>query len=180
MLVVIGILLRPTARYNGVKQHRPWFLLGWVTILVCQFLLVFLWMRLKPRSPGAALAATVWISLSAFGIIIVQFSFSFLCKHILPEPLSHSGSKSPNRSKYKILAYMYNVIIIISFQFISFKQVLFVSNIKNTSATAGRIDSRIACNTEFRFFYFFRQSVSCRVFLYWEDWGVSSFIRKKF
>ena len=30
--VVIGILLQSTARYNRVKQHRPWLVLGWVTI----------------------------------------------------------------------------------------------------------------------------------------------------
>ena len=57
--VVIGILLQPTALYAGVKQLRPWFVLGWVTILVCQFLLIVLRMRPKLRSPGAALAATV-------------------------------------------------------------------------------------------------------------------------
>ena len=29
-----------------VKQHRPWSVLGWVTAVVCQFLLIVLWMRL--------------------------------------------------------------------------------------------------------------------------------------
>ena len=40
--VVIGILLQSTARYNGVKQHQPRLVLGWVTVLVCQFLLIVL------------------------------------------------------------------------------------------------------------------------------------------
>ena len=35
-----------TAWYTRVKQHRPQVLLGWVTILVCQFLLIVRWMRL--------------------------------------------------------------------------------------------------------------------------------------
>ena len=38
---------------------RFWFVLGWVTVLVCQFLLIVLRMRLKTEAPGAALAATV-------------------------------------------------------------------------------------------------------------------------
>ena len=32
--MVIDILLQPTACYNGVKQHRPTFVPGWVTILI--------------------------------------------------------------------------------------------------------------------------------------------------
>ena len=32
--MAIGILLRPTAWYPGVKQHRLWFVLGWVTVLI--------------------------------------------------------------------------------------------------------------------------------------------------
>ena len=43
--VFIGILLQSTAWYAGVKQHRPQFVLGWVTVL-CQFLLIILQMRL--------------------------------------------------------------------------------------------------------------------------------------
>ena len=31
--VVIGILLQSTAMYAGVKQHWPWFVLRWVTVL---------------------------------------------------------------------------------------------------------------------------------------------------
>ena len=40
--VLFGILLQSTAQYAGVKQHRPWFLLGWVTVALCQFLLIVL------------------------------------------------------------------------------------------------------------------------------------------
>ena len=42
--MVIGILL--TAWCNGVKQHRLWFVHGWVIVLVCQYLLIVLRMRL--------------------------------------------------------------------------------------------------------------------------------------
>ena len=44
--VVIGILLKSTALYTGVKQHRPRLILGWVSILVCQFLVIVLRIRL--------------------------------------------------------------------------------------------------------------------------------------
>ena len=44
--VFIGILLQSTAWYTEVKQHWPRFVLGWVTVLVCQFLLIVLLMRL--------------------------------------------------------------------------------------------------------------------------------------
>ena len=37
--VAIDILLWSTAYYAGVKQHWSWFVLGWVTVVVCQFLL---------------------------------------------------------------------------------------------------------------------------------------------
>ena len=57
--VVIRILLQSTAWYTWVKQHRPRLLLGWVTVLVCEFVLIVLRIRLKLRSPGAVLAATV-------------------------------------------------------------------------------------------------------------------------
>ena len=40
------ILLQSTAWYTGVKQHQPRLLLGCVTVLVCQFLLIVLRMRL--------------------------------------------------------------------------------------------------------------------------------------
>ena len=49
--VVIGILLQSTAWYTGVKQHWPRLLLGWVTVLVCQFLLIVLQMRLLTQVP---------------------------------------------------------------------------------------------------------------------------------
>ena len=52
--MVIGILLRSTAWYTLVKQHRPQLVLGWVTILVCQFLLIVLRMRLGPGAHSAA------------------------------------------------------------------------------------------------------------------------------
>ena len=32
--------------YTRFKQHQPRFVLGWVTVLVCQLLLIVLWMRL--------------------------------------------------------------------------------------------------------------------------------------
>ena len=38
--------LRPTTLYAGVKQQRPWSVLGWVTVVVCQFLHIALRMRL--------------------------------------------------------------------------------------------------------------------------------------
>ena len=44
--VAIGIPLLPPTLYAGVKQHRPWSVLGWVTVVVCQFLLIVLRMRL--------------------------------------------------------------------------------------------------------------------------------------
>ena len=50
-LVVIGILVRSTARYDGVQQQRPWLVHGCVTVLVCQFLLIVLRMRLKTEVP---------------------------------------------------------------------------------------------------------------------------------
>ena len=43
--VVIGILLKSTAWYTGVKQHQP-RLVGWMTVLVCKFMLIVLRMRL--------------------------------------------------------------------------------------------------------------------------------------
>ena len=49
MLVVIGILLQSTSRCNRVKQH--WLVLGWMTVLVCQFLLIVLRMRLWSEVP---------------------------------------------------------------------------------------------------------------------------------
>ena len=44
--VAFGILLLSTILCSGVKQHRPWSVLGWVTVSVCQFLLIVLRMRL--------------------------------------------------------------------------------------------------------------------------------------
>ena len=44
--VVIGILLQSTAWCTGVKQHRPWLVLGWVTVVIFQSLLIVLRMRL--------------------------------------------------------------------------------------------------------------------------------------
>ena len=44
--VAIGIPLLPPTLYAGVKHHRPWSVLGWVTVVVCQFLLIVLRMRL--------------------------------------------------------------------------------------------------------------------------------------
>ena len=44
--VAIGIPLQPPALCAEVKQHRPWSVLGWVTVVVCQFLLIVLRMTL--------------------------------------------------------------------------------------------------------------------------------------
>ena len=48
VVVAIGIPLRPTTWCAGVKQLWPWFVLGWETVgvVVCQFLLIVLRMRL--------------------------------------------------------------------------------------------------------------------------------------
>ena len=73
--MVIGILLQSTAWYSRVNQCQPPLVLGWVTVLVCQFLLIILRMRLLTEVHGAAFAATVWISL--WDWYIVQFSFFF-------------------------------------------------------------------------------------------------------
>ena len=62
MSVAIGIPLLPPTLYAGVKHHRPWSVLGWVTVLVCQFLLIVLRMRRQYEF--------------SFGINIVKFSFS--------------------------------------------------------------------------------------------------------
>ena len=42
----IGIQLHPTAWNNRAKQHQPRFVHGWMTLLVCQFLLIVLRMSL--------------------------------------------------------------------------------------------------------------------------------------
>ena len=46
MSVVIGILLQSNIWYTGVKQYHPRFELGLVTVLVCEFLLLVLMIRL--------------------------------------------------------------------------------------------------------------------------------------
>ena len=43
--VAIGIPLQPPAYCDEVKQLRPWSVLGWVTVVVCQVLLIVLRMR---------------------------------------------------------------------------------------------------------------------------------------
>ena len=60
--VVIGILLQSSAWYNRIKQRWPQLVLVWVTEVVCQFLVIVLWMRLYIEVLGAALAMTVCIS----------------------------------------------------------------------------------------------------------------------
>ena len=59
MSVVIGILLQSTACYNWVKQQRPQLVPGWVTVSVCQFLVIVLQLRLETEVLGAALVATI-------------------------------------------------------------------------------------------------------------------------
>ena len=68
MTVVIGILLWLTAWCNGVKQHWPRLVLGWMTLSVRPYLLIVLWMRL----PLALLLQRQYEF--PFGINIVQFS----------------------------------------------------------------------------------------------------------
>ena len=51
---VIGILQRSTAWYSRVEQRRPRLVLTWVTVLVCQFLLIVFRMT---EALGTALAA---------------------------------------------------------------------------------------------------------------------------
>ena len=46
MSVVIGILLQSIAWYNRVQQQRPRLVLGWVTVSVCQFLVIVLRIKL--------------------------------------------------------------------------------------------------------------------------------------
>ena len=67
--MVIDILLQSTAWFNKVKQHWPWLVLGWVTVLVCQFLLGW---DFKPRSLALFLR---WQHEIPLGIDITQFSF---------------------------------------------------------------------------------------------------------
>ena len=62
-ILVDGILIQSAAGYNCVKQRQSRLVLWWVTILICQFLVMVFWMRLYTDALGAALAATVWISL---------------------------------------------------------------------------------------------------------------------
>ena len=68
--VVIGILLQSTAWCTGVKQHRPWFVLRWVTVIVCQILLIILRMKLY----NALFMLLQRQYEFPFGINIVQFS----------------------------------------------------------------------------------------------------------
>ena len=54
----------PLSRVIGCYSQLPGtmglrFVLGWVTVLICQFLLIVLRMRLNTRSPSAAFVATV-------------------------------------------------------------------------------------------------------------------------
>ena len=51
MSVVISILLQSTTWYIGINQHWPRCVLGWVTVLVCQFLLIVLQMRFQTEVP---------------------------------------------------------------------------------------------------------------------------------
>ena len=84
--VIIGIQLQSTTQYAGVKQHWPWFVLGWVTVLVCQFLLINSHSdeTFKPRSFALLLRRQYEFH---FRIDIVQFSiyffFLYLCLKLL-------------------------------------------------------------------------------------------------
>ena len=51
MSVVNSILPQLTACFTGVEQHRPQFVLGWVTVIVCQFLLIVFRMRPSTEVP---------------------------------------------------------------------------------------------------------------------------------
>ena len=73
----IGILLLSTA-WSWVKQHWPRFVLGWVTILLCQFFVDIpsdqtLNLALLLRRPNEF----------PFGINIVEFIFSFSFRILL-------------------------------------------------------------------------------------------------
>ena len=61
--IVIGILLRSTARYSWVEHHQPQLVFGWVTVLVCQFLVVGF--GLKSRSLSAIDSGTLSISVDS-------------------------------------------------------------------------------------------------------------------
>ena len=74
--VIIGIMIRSAAWYNWVKQRRPRLVLGWMTVVICKFLVIVFWIRLYSKALCSALAATVWISLS-FGSIQCNFYFHF-------------------------------------------------------------------------------------------------------
>ena len=75
MSMFIGILLRPTARYNQVKQYRPRLVLGWVTVLVCQYLLIVLRDETLNRGSLGLLVRRQYEF--PCGIDIVQLSFFF-------------------------------------------------------------------------------------------------------
>ena len=82
--VVIGILLQSTARYEQVEQHRPRFVLGWVTVLVFQFLLIVLPMRLLSEVPwrcscGDSMNFKVLFSIFNF-FLTINNSFNTLIK----------------------------------------------------------------------------------------------------
>ena len=63
--VFIGILLQSTAWYAGVKQHQPQFVLGWMTIIVCQFLLIILRIGPKTKVPWRCDSMNLSLGLSA-------------------------------------------------------------------------------------------------------------------
>ena len=67
--VDIGILIRSAAWYNRIKQRRSWLVFGWVTVLVCQFLVMIFSMRLLTEALGAALA----VQFSTFFLFFCSF-----------------------------------------------------------------------------------------------------------
>ena len=84
------------AWYNGVKQHRPWLGLGWVTVLVCQFLLIVLWMRLYTKVPWRCSCGNNIMSMNfPLGSIFISFSIPGAKKIGLPRYLfQHAGNLS--------------------------------------------------------------------------------------
>ena len=79
--MVIGILIWSAAWHNPVEQQQALLELGWVTVLVGQFLAIVFWMRLKAEALSAAFVATVGISLWDYYSAI--FIFIFIYRNLL-------------------------------------------------------------------------------------------------
>ena len=93
--------LQPSSHKSNALQTelpglpRPWSVLGWVTVTICQFLLIVLWIRLLTKVPwGCSFGDSMNFPL---GLIQCNFHFSFLCRIVfLQVRMSHQMKTLPN------------------------------------------------------------------------------------